>query len=63
MTATEYRLAIHMLGLSQQEAGRCLGVTRRTAQNYCQRGCPKPIGRLIRFFLKYELDLRELPDV
>jgi hypothetical protein len=63
MNADDYRYAIARLGLNQQEAGRLLGVTRRTAQNYAMRGCPEPIGRLLRFFLKHELDLRELPHV
>ena len=63
MTRDEYRAALAAFGLSQLEAGRCLGVTGRTAQNWAARGCPEPIGRLLRFFLKWGLDLRELPHV
>jgi hypothetical protein len=64
MGAAEYLAALEALGgLSNQDAGRYLGVTIRTAQYYASRGCPEPIGRLLKFFLKHGLDLEELEHV
>ena len=63
MTRDEYRAVLEELGLSQLEAGRCLGVTDRTAQNWAARRCPEPIARILKFFIKWGLDLRELPHV
>jgi hypothetical protein len=48
MTGDEYRQIIRLLQLNQQEAGRWLGLSRRTAQNYARRGPPDPVARLLR---------------
>lgn len=45
MSGDEYKAAIRALGLSVQEAGRWLGVSPRTAQNYAKHG-PAPTAEL-----------------
>jgi len=56
MTARQYLDAIGKLGLSQQAAGRWLGVSPRTAQNYAAKGPPEPAAKLIRLVLRLRLD-------
>ena len=53
MTGRQYQAAITLLGLNQQEAGRWLGVSSRTAQNYCRRGPPEPVARLLRLVVMH----------
>ena len=52
MTGRQYQAVIALLGLNQQEAGRWLGVSPRTAQNYCRRGPPEPVARLLRIVIE-----------
>lgn len=47
MTADEYKAAIATLGLSQLAAGRWLGVSKKTAQNYAATGPTGPAVRSI----------------
>ena len=61
MTPTEYRDAIARLGLTQVEAGRVLGVSARTAQNYATRGPTGPAALAIRLLMAITLP-SELPD-
>lgn len=56
MTPQEYRAAIAELGLSQLAAGRWLGVSPKTAQNYAAKGPSGPAARAIRMALKHGLD-------
>lgn len=51
MTSEEYRAALSSLGLSQQAAGRWLGVSRKTAQNYANDGPSPPAARAMRMLL------------
>jgi hypothetical protein len=55
MDATQYRAAIATLGLSQQAAGRWLGVSPKTAQNYATKGPSGPAARAIQMALRYGL--------
>lgn len=55
MTADEYRTAIATLGLSQLAAGRWLGVSPKTAQNYASKGPSAPAAKAIEGALKYGL--------
>lgn len=52
MSATEYRVALSTLGLSQLAAGRWLGVSRRTAQRYWKFGPTATAAVAIRGALK-----------
>jgi excisionase family DNA binding protein len=52
MEADEYRAAIAALGLSQQEAGRALEVSRRTAHNFAVQGPSGPAAVAVRGMLK-----------
>ncbi len=61
MSPTEYRDAIARLGLTQVEAGRVLGVSARTAQNYATRGPTGPAALAIRLLMAITLP-SELPD-
>jgi hypothetical protein len=56
MTALEYRAALEALGLSQLAAGRWLGVSPKTAQNYATRGPSGPAARAIQMALRYGLE-------
>lgn len=47
MTPAEYRTALSTLGLSQLAAGRWLGVSPKTAQNYATKGPSGPAARAI----------------
>ena len=51
MTGAEYRTALTALGLSQLAAGRWLGVSNKTAQNYATVGPSGPAARAIRLLL------------
>lgn len=51
MTPAEYRAALSTLGLSQLAAGRWLGVSPKTAQNYATVGPSGPAARAMRMLL------------
>ena len=61
MTSEEYRAAIAALGLSQLAAGRWLGVSPKTAQNYATKGPSAPVAKLLTYALAYGLDVPGLP--
>lgn len=52
MTPAEYRAALSELGLSQLAAGRWLGVSNKTAQNYATIGPSGPAARAIALVLE-----------
>lgn len=47
LTPAEYRAALATLGLSQLAAGRWLGVSPKTAQNYATVGPSGPAARAV----------------
>ncbi len=51
MTSAEYRAALTTLGLSQLAAGRWLGVSPKTAQNYATVGPSGPAARAVTMLL------------
>lgn len=55
MTSKQYLAAIQKLGLSQLAAGRFLGVSPRTAQNYAAKGPPEPVAKLLRLMIRLKL--------
>lgn len=55
MTPLEYRTALYTLGLSQLAAGRWLGVSPKTAQNYAKHGPSGPAAVAIQGALKFGL--------
>ena len=57
MTPSEYRTALTTLGLSQLAAGRWLGVSPKTAQNYAKAGPSGPASRAIHMALKHGLSV------
>lgn len=56
MNASEYRAALSTLGLSQLAAGRWLGVSPKTAQNYASKGPSGPAAVAVRMALRHGLD-------
>lgn len=56
MTSAEYRTALSTLGMSQLAAGRWLGVSKRTAQNYAKDGPSPCAAKAIQYALKYGLE-------
>lgn len=59
MDAQEYRAALATLGLSQLAAGRWLGVSPKTAQNYASKGPSGPAAVAVRMALRHGLDWPE----
>lgn len=59
MTPAEYRAALSTLGLSQQAAGRWLGVSPKTAQNYATKGPSGPAAKAINLLLRMNPKDRE----
>ena len=59
MNAIEYRAALETLGLSQLAAGRWLGVSPKTAQNYATTGPSGPAARAIGMLLDMSPSARE----
>lgn len=55
MTPAQYKSAIAKLGLSQEAAGRWLGVSPRTGQNYAAKGPPEPVAKLLRLVLRLKI--------
>lgn len=51
MTPDEYRAALQALGLTQVAAGRLLGVSARTAQEYAIKGPSGPAAFAMRLLL------------
>lgn len=51
MTADEYRAALKALGLTQVGAGRLMGVSPRTAQEYAANGPSGPAAFAVRLLL------------
>lgn len=58
MTADQYRAALAELGLTQLAAGRWLGVSPKTAQNYANTGPSGPAARAIRMLLDMDAPAR-----
>jgi len=52
MNAAAYRAALATLNLTQEAAGRWLGVSRRTAQKYAADGPTPPAARAIDMLLR-----------
>lgn len=59
MTPDEYRAALATLGLSVEQTGAWLGVSRRTAFNYASDGPSPPAARTIRLLLSLSAEDRE----
>lgn len=63
MTPAEYRAALTALGLSQLAAGRWLGVSPKTAQNYARFGPSAPAAVAVRYAMKYGVDCHHFSDM
>jgi hypothetical protein len=63
MTPAEYRAALDKLGLSQLAAGRWLGVSPKTAQNYATKGPSGPASVAIRLALWAKAIGKEIPKL
>jgi len=55
VTPTEYRAALSTLGLSIAAAGRWLGVSPKTAQNYATTGPSGPAARAVMLALEMRI--------
>lgn len=57
MTPTQYKAAISRLGLSQQRAGKWLGISPRTSQGYAlgEARIPEPLAKLLRLVIRLNL--------
>jgi len=55
VTPKQYKAIIDQLGLSQERAGKWLGVSARTGQNYASKGPPEPVAKLLRLMVRLGL--------
>ena len=57
MTPNQYRAAIAALGLSQEGAGRWLGISPRASQGYAlgEYPVPEPTAKLLRLVIRLKL--------
>ena len=57
MTANQYRAAIKSLGLSQEKAGRFLGVSLRASQGWALGENPVPVAvaKLLRLMIRLHI--------
>lgn len=62
MTPDEYRAALSTLGMSQLAAGRWLGVSPKTAQNYASKGPSNPAALAMKYALKYGVENHDPND-
>ena len=53
VTPGQYRKIIKSFGLSQEDAGVWLGVSKRTGQNYAAKGPPLAVGKLLRLMVRF----------
>jgi hypothetical protein len=60
MTAKEYKAALAHLKMSQVRAGKHLGVSGRTGQNYAADGPPAPVAKIIRLLLAKKITWEDL---
>jgi hypothetical protein len=58
MTPDEYRAALKALGLTQVGAGKMMGVSARTAQEYAAKGPSGPAAFVVRLLLAVPEDAR-----
>jgi len=58
MTPDDYRAALKTLGLTQVGAGRLMGVSARTAQEYAAKGPSGPAAFAVRLLLALPDDQR-----
>lgn len=59
MTPDDYRAALKTLGLTQIGAGRMMGVSARTAQEYALKGPSGPAAFIMRLLLALPGSVRE----
>ena len=57
MTPTTFRVSIAKLGLSQEEAGRWLGLSARQGQRYAtgEAKIPGPVAKLLQLMIRFNL--------
>lgn len=58
MTPDDYRAALKALGLTQVGAGKLMGVSARTAQEYAAKGPSGPAAFVVRLLLAVPEDDR-----
>jgi hypothetical protein len=56
MSSAEYNEIVKIrFGLTQEQAGKWLGFTGRTGQNYSARGPSEPVAKLLRLMVRLDL--------
>lgn len=63
MSADQFKTALSTLGLNQVTAGKCLGVSLRTSQNYAagKADVPLAIASLLRIMVLWQLTPEDIP--
>lgn len=60
MTPKQYKAIIDKFGLTQEGAGKWLGVSARTGQNYAAKGPPEPVAKLLRLMIRLKLKPKDV---
>jgi hypothetical protein len=62
MNADQFKHAINLLGLTQEEAGKFLGYSGRQGQRFAneERAVPRAVAMLLRLMIKHEIDPKDL---
>jgi len=63
MTPDEYRAALKSLGLTQNEAGRWLGVHEQSGRRWAVYGPPEPIAKFLRLVIALGLTPQKVDDI
>jgi len=63
MSSEQYRAALAAVGLNQVTAGKCLGISLRTSQNYAsgKAEIPLAVASLLRLMVLWQLKPEDVP--
>jgi Meiotically Up-regulated Gene 113 (MUG113) protein len=63
MSSEQYRAALDTVGLNQVTAGKCLGISLRTSQNYAtgKAEIPLAVASLLRLMVLWQLKPEDVP--
>jgi len=63
MTPDEYRAALKSLDLTQNEAGRWLGVHEQSGRRWASEGPPAPVAKFLSFVLALGLTPQKVDEI
>jgi len=63
MTPDEYRATLKSLGLTQNEAGRWLGVHEQSGRRWAANGPPEPVAKFLRLVIALGLTPQKVDEI